>query len=143
MKLHPVTHGPRKNRFCGPAALSAISGKLTDVTAKTLRDVSGRRSITGTTQNEMWCAAEALGFRLIPSSLSPRGVTLAEWLRRVERPEGRLFLVSAGNHWVVISGRRFVCGRTGEIVDFKHPKVKRRARVKATFIVVEASHART
>jgi hypothetical protein len=138
MKLHPVLHGPKRNRFCGPSALSAITGLPTDDTARMLRELSGRRSITGTSDAEMFRVLQHLGFNAVrvPARDPDRPKvtqTLASWLKLTPRPEGVVYLVSAGNHWQVISGRRYVCGVVKEIVSVRDKRVKRRARVRGAW----------
>lgn len=142
MLLHPVKHGPKGNRFCGPSALSAITGKLTDDTAALLRRQTGRRQITGTHPDQIVRALRTYGYEAKQvfgytynqmSKPDWKPLTLAGWLKATPRPEGKVFLVDAGNHWQVISGRRYVCGQTKEIVSIRDKRVKRRARVKAAW----------
>jgi hypothetical protein len=131
IKIKSVTHkrGDR-NRYCGPSAISAITGMNTGEAARLLRHVSGKTSIKGCYTHHM-----LLGLRMCGVSTKYRTVknrpTLAAWLRDSKdmRTSGRVFLVVAGNHFQIISGRRYVCGITEEIVSIKDPKVKRRARV--------------
>lgn len=154
MNIHPVTvKGPRSNRWCGPAVISIIAGVTTDAAAKLLRDLTGRRSITGTYHYEVDWALRNLGYRL---TALPRGSdadrsdaracglrhygekpTLAAWLRDTPRPAGTVFLVIAGNHYMVISGHRYCCGRVREIVSVRDDRVKRRSRVSAAYVVTE------
>ena len=139
MKIHTVTHGPRGNRFCGPAALSALTGKATTETAAMLRHVSGRRQITGTTTGEMADALDQFNYGILRVYDDTRAVkermTLTGWLRltQADRVAGRVYLVEAGNHWMVISGRRYVDSITEDIVSIKDKQVMRRARVRAAF----------
>ena len=46
-------------------------------------------------------------------------ITLARWLKLniKERTPGRIFLISAGYHWQLVSGRKYVCGILKEIVS--------------------------
>lgn len=144
--MHPVTHGKTKNRFCGPAAISIITGIDTGTAAALLRHKTGRRQITSTHTWEVSKVLSALGFHLRPFYLQPAAKnrpTLAGWLKSSveERTAGRLFLVAAGNHWQVVSGRRYCCGLTGEIVSIRDERVKRRARVSEVYEItrVDAS----
>jgi hypothetical protein len=143
MKIYNVKkeQGRKSNRFCGPGAISALTNIDTADTAKALRDYTGRRMITGVSEGDLldvlfhdykityqmqyWGGGEATNKR----------PTLAKWLRDTvkERTKGRVFLIVAGNHYQVISGRRYVCGQTKEIVSIRDKKVKRRARVKAVY----------
>lgn len=143
IQLHPVTHGPRKNRYCGPAALSALTGLPTDTTSELLRRVTGKRAITGVGDEVMIKTLHRLGFVLTRADRYERSrPTLAAWLEgdRMKRPASNTYLVSAGNHWQVIQGDLYVCGQSLSIttVDNKF-RVKRRARVRATYIVRQAT----
>lgn len=135
--LHkPVRNG---NRFCGPAAISAITSLGTSEAAAVLRAVSGKRAIKGVGYSDMRNALRNLNWRTIPLYEAERGkgITLAAWLRQSKqlRTTGRLFLIAAGWHWQVISGRRYTCGRIGEIVSIRDERVKRRARVARVYEV--------
>ncbi len=46
------------------------------------------------------------------------------------RTSGRVFLIVAGNHFQLVEGRRYVCGRTRDIVSVRSKLVKRRCRVE-------------
>lgn len=148
MKIFSVKHDPRdRNRFCGPSAISAVTGMATGEAARLLRHVTARRQITGTTSPAMRRAFAQCGiamtsmnvkldYRKKGNMLIAKGAeTLAQWLKRMDRPEGVVYLVAAGNHWQIISGRRYVCGQTGEIVSVRDKKVHRRARVTEAYIL--------
>lgn len=51
-----------RNRYCGPAAVSAITGCTTDEAARLMRQRSGRRAIKGAYHYEVTAALRALGF---------------------------------------------------------------------------------
>ncbi len=143
MKIYNVKkeQGRKSNRYCGPSAISALTNIDTADTAKALRDYTGRRMITGVAEGDLldvlfhnyqitykmqyWGGKE-------PTNKRP---TLAKWLKTTvkERTKGRVFLIVAGNHYQVISGRRYVCGITEDIVSIRDEKVKRRARVKVVY----------
>jgi len=137
LKLWPVLH-PKgdRNQYCGPSAISALTGMGTGEAARLLRAVSRKASIKGTSNIYMLRALQRCGIRSTDlwSPLKDERPTLAQWLRAsAGRRGGKVLLVIAGNHYQVISGNRFVCGLTGDIVGFDHPKVKRRARVEYVF----------
>lgn len=137
LKLRPVNRAKRGNRFCGPSAISAVTGITTDEAAQLIRSVSGRRMVTGTGDFEIQQALARCGIsmRMVQHASVARGPTLAAWLKdsRALRTADRVFLVVAGNHWQVVSGRRYVCGITKDVVGFDHPKVKRRAKVTTVY----------
>lgn len=142
MIIGPVIHGgSRHNRYCGPAVLSIVAGIPTDYAAGVIRSVTGQRQVTGTSDLDLSRALFRLGFYLQPLDhfQEPKDrPTLATWLRdrKALRTAGRVFVLAAGSHWQVISGRRYACGLTGEVVSVKDPQVKRRARVRRAFEVV-------
>ena len=148
MKIRPVKHEGMfpKNRYCGPAAISIISGISTGEAAKLLRVITGARAIRGVWTWDLEMALQDLGYDLLPYH-SPRHdsvprrerPTLARWLKgtKTSRTSGRVFLIIAGNHFQVVSGRRYCCARTGKIVSIRDSMVKRRARVFEAYEVVK------
>lgn len=142
MKLGPVIRKTKaSNRYCGPAVISALTGADTAETARVLRYVTGKTSIKGTHWKHVLDALELYGIvaeknektglRYTYAFRDGKRPTLTQWLREVDRPAGKVYLVSAGYHWQLVSGRRYVCGITGDVVSVKDKKVKRRARVEA------------
>ncbi len=133
VKLHPINRGPRDNRYCGPAVVSFITGKNTSEVATFIRNrYRNGKAIRGTYDYEIDGALSALGYHLKWVNISGFQPTLAGWLKADKhlRSTGRVFLVNAGNHWQLISGRKYACGRIGEIVSIRDSRVKRRCRVK-------------
>lgn len=133
MKIQDVNRPKGGNRFCGPAVISALVGCTTDEAARVLRTVSGKRAIKGTTTSEVISAFRHFGIQMKPHQRYKKAnrPTLAGWLRDSvrERTAGRVFLLAAGNHWQLVSGRRYVCGRVLQVVSVAHEGVKRRSRV--------------
>lgn len=147
MELKPLNRPPGANRYCGPAAISFITGLSTDEAAQLFRRISGRHAITGTGSGEISSALRACGFGMRRLHLSETGdhetpPTLARWLSdaRPIRTRGRVFLVDAGHHWQLITGRRYACGRIGEIVSVRDKRVARRARVKGIWEITPFRH---
>jgi len=145
LRIKPVNHGSSKrdkNRFCGPAVISAITGMTTGEAAAQLRRVTGRRMITGTGTTEVMDVLNMNGIRMRDvrhywdvKFNRTDGVTLAGWLKASvkDRNAKSVFLVVAGWHWQLVQGRRYVCGLTGDIVSIRDKRVKRRARVAEVF----------
>ena len=140
VRFAPVLRSRRGNRFCGPAILSIILGCDTDEASRALRRVTGRRQITGVPS---WALLEVLyrnglaaivrqDFSELEAGKRP---TLTAWLRstKKQRTAGKVWLLLAGNHFGLVSGRRWVCGQTTEIVSVRHKKVGRRRRVKTAW----------
>jgi hypothetical protein len=113
MKLRPIQG---KNGFCGPAAVSAITGCRTEISADLMRQHYGRSAIKGSFANEIGHALRQLGFSL-QLALEPEisvigGRTYAQWCRNTARSRGRrTFLLAYGHHWAVVQGRRHFCSQ--------------------------------
>lgn len=140
MKIHPVTHTKGdKNRFCGPAAISILTGMSTGEAARLIRHISGKKSVMGTSTTSVRRALAMCGAITTPSPTLRTGPapTLAQWLKDTvkSRTAGRVFLLVARNHWQVISGRRYCCGQTGAIISIADKGCRKRARVTEVYEV--------
>lgn len=141
LRIKAVNHGSKsydKNRYCGPSAISAVTGLTTGEAARLLRKVSGRSCIKGTWSYEMVRALAKCNITMTSQhSYHQKGrMTLGQWLKHTSSVRGsNVFLISAGHHWQLIQGRRYVCGITGEIVPQRHSRVKRKARVKDVYLL--------
>ena len=140
MKLNPVNKTKNGNRYCGPAVISSVTGCTTDEAAKSIRTISGQRAVRGTATwhllkafKQHWDVGNKCLFEAHWRTPRNQLPTLASWLRDNKhlRTSGRVFLIVAGNHFQLVSGRRYVCGITRDVVSIKHDKVKRRARVES------------
>ena len=140
LKMRAINHGTRKadkNRYCGPAVISSLTGITTAGASRLIRHINSRRTrVMGTHSWEVCKSLRLCGVTVKRIDHPTRHkITLARWLNQniKERTPGRIFLIVAGNHWQLVSGRRYVCGRIGDVVSIKHPKVKRRARVTEVY----------
>jgi hypothetical protein len=141
VKLHPVNRPKGQNSYCGPAAVSVVTGAPTSEVARVMR--RGRFGwshvpVKSTYDSDLRYALQAYGLDLkMVEDFSTRP-TLARWLRENKslRTPGVTFIISAGNHWVVISGRRYCCGIVGEITSVRDSRIKRRSRVSVAYQVV-------
>ena len=137
IKLRAIKDGKDKNRYCGPSVISALTDLTTGEAARLIRKQNGRKTIRGSYTHEVLdalraCNIQARHWEKPGVGLNRKtGPTLAGWLKQSKdiRTPGRVFLISAGNHWQLVSGRRYTCGRIREIVSIKDKRVKRRARV--------------
>lgn len=125
------------NRYCGPAAISFLTGLHTDDAAAMIRRHSGQRAVRGSNVVHVLRVLAECGLNATPLAqyVTGKGPTLAGWLHSYAeaRTSGRMFLVCAGNHFQLISGRRYACGRIGEVVSIRDKRVKRRCRVRQVF----------
>ena len=138
MKIKPVTNiSTDRNRYCGPAVISAVTGMNSGEAARLIRSVSGQRAVRGAHTTHVRRAMKLCGIQSIYQRCTPK-ITLAAWLRESKdlRTTGRVFLVVAGHHFQLIEGRRYVCGRTRDIVSIKDKQVKHRARVEEVYELV-------
>lgn len=131
LKLQKIKDGKDKNLYCGPSVISALTKLTTGEAARLIRMQTGRTSITGVGAQQMSAALAACNIRMQRIRAGHPLRTLARWLRewKEARTPGRVYLLNAGNHWQLVSGRRYVCGRIREIVSIRDKRVKRRARV--------------
>tara|TARA_R100000234_G_scaffold112166_2_gene85605 strand:- start:56 stop:748 length:693 start_codon:yes stop_codon:yes gene_type:complete len=143
LKIKAVNHGKTKadqNRYCGPSAISAITGMTTGEAARLIRLESGQTRVRGTHTHDLLYALSKCNVRHERRSFGLKlhrrtGPTLAGWLKATvkERTANRVFLIVAGWHWQLVQGRRYVCGVVGEPVSIKSKRVKRRARVAEVY----------
>lgn len=143
INIKPVNHGTTKadkNRYCGPSAISAVTGMTTGEAARLLRHVSGRKAIKGSSVMDVTSALEMCNIKCTYKSFGlklgrSKGPTLAAWFRHTvkERTAKRVFLIVAGHHFQLVQGRRIVCGILGEPTSIRDKKVKRRARVSNVY----------
>ena len=136
MKLYSLNRPSRSNRYCGPAVLSFLTGQDTTECARWFRTLSNHRgAVKGSSEKNMLMVLDGIDIQTRQVDLfrsSGDRPTLTTWLRdnKEIRTPGRVYLVVAGNHWQLITGRRYACGRIGEMVSIKDKRVKRRARVR-------------
>ena len=132
LKLKTIVDGKDKNRYCGPSVISALTDLTTGEAARLIRKQSGRKTIKGTYTREVREALRACNIVSFGVKVEHPKPTLARWLKlsKADRTPGRVFLISAGHHWQLVSGRRYTCGRIRDIVSIRDKRVKRRARVR-------------
>jgi hypothetical protein len=138
MKIKPVSiKVTDHNRYCGPAVISAVTGMNTGEAARLIRSISGQKAVKWAFTTHLLRALQLCGIKSFRKVHTPKA-TLAAWLRESKsiRTTGRVFLVVAGHHFQLIEGRRYVCGRTRDIVSIKDKQVKRRARVEDVYELV-------
>lgn len=98
MTLHPAIG---RNRFCGPGALAIVVGISTDDASRTLRDVTGRRSIHGVEPDSLVRAFRRHGMRLRPIPVAD-GWSLIRWARADDIiRHGRYVVMTTGHYCVV------------------------------------------
>jgi hypothetical protein len=130
-----VLRSVASNQFCGPAALSLITGRSVDDCVSVLKNVRhSSQVVKGVYNGEMREALNHLGYRM--HVLPVRGrPTLARLLRSLrERGPEYIFLINTTGHYVVLRGRKIYDNKNPEgilVRQYQH----RRARVYASWIV--------
>lgn len=139
IRLRPVNHGPKRNRYCGPSALSILTGIDTGRAAALLRRVSGAPRIRGTSSGAVKTALWNLGIHMSWTAMAGRRPTLTQWLKLTRTLRGdNTYLLAVGHHWAIIQGRRWACGIVGKPVPLKDSP-KRRARVTEVYVLSRLS----
>ena len=140
MKIKAVNNSTSdRNRYCGPAVISAVTGMVTGEAARLIRHVSGQRKVTGSYAHHVIRALKLCNVGYSSNKFfgldTKQQPTLAQWLKSSKdiRTSGRVFLIVAGNHFQLVEGRRYVCGRTKDVVSVRSKLVKRRCRVEEVY----------
>jgi hypothetical protein len=139
MNIGPIIQAEKgHNRYCGPAALSAICRIDTAKAAEVLREVTGKRAIKGVWEGQMVKALRKLGYRALQLNV-PADISLAAWLKANPlRERGtKVYLIAAGHHYITVQGRRGVCNQTQGVVPLAEIK-KRRAKVQSVYVISKA-----
>ena len=147
-----VIRTEKSNKFCGPAALSLLTGRPVDeivLAVKNLRisdeGIRGYRPLKGMYNSEMIAVLGQYGFELVRMARECQDVyrlydarpTLARWLRakrqyRQEHPDAKILLNVTG-HYLVLHGRKLYDNHNPEGVwlrQYRH----RRIRVKHAWV---------
>lgn len=127
------------NRYCGPGALSAICRIDTAKAAAVLREVTGKKSITGVYESQMVRALRKLGYRALQVP-TPQEQSVAAWLKAnsLKVRGTKVYLVATKNHFMVVQGRRGVCNNTKGVVPLAKIK-QRRANVQSIYVISKAA----
>lgn len=140
LKLNHVKRSKSdRNVYCGPAVISAVTGMNTGEAARLIRTTSGVAAVRGTYPYQISRAFEECNIDMVQIEnyghlKAVEQPTLNQWLTKTHGTRGgKVFLVIAGNHWQLVSGNRFVCGITKDVVGFDHKHVKLRSRVYAVY----------
>lgn len=129
MKLYAVNQNG--NKYCGPSAISAIAGIGTKEAAAVIRLASNKSHIKGTSSGEVLRALHKLGFSMVKKSFER--ANMQNWARVTARGKD-VYLIAAGNHWVLVQGRYAICGKTKNLVAVtEHPSA--RSFIKDAYLI--------
>ena len=153
MRLRSVTKVNGETAWCGPAIVSSITGCPIAHIVRVIKDqriergygtftrfnwdteveTTVTRRVQGTHASEINRCLKHYGYRIVPTQdnlprrFNGNNPTIARWIKqRTDRNE--LNLVSAGHHWQLIKGIKYVDSFTGHPV-FIRKAPHRRARV--------------
>jgi hypothetical protein len=131
--MRNVNRPPRGNRYCGPAAISALTGVTTDEAALMLRHVSGRRAIKGCRKEHVIEALRMLGLTVTRVYIRKNGdpcPTVKQWARRrtgFVKPRNTDLLVGVTGHFIAVRNTRYWDSMNHEgcrLVDGPNKRVK-------------------
>lgn len=159
MKLHAIKHDLKTALWCGPAALSAVTGKPTSHVVEAIRQSVNpayrNKPVKGVSNEILRRAAELLGCDIIchfnyimerrnasvDERLSRHRIgtwrppTLAAFCRQHrELLRHEILIINITGHYVTVSGRSFIDNHTGKVVPLSEAPF-RRARVQVAWIV--------
>ncbi len=145
---HEINHDISTKLWCGPAALSCLTGASTSQVRALIRQFrkDHKARVQGTWDDEVQYVFRKLGYqmdlRYMCCSTDPKGrPTLARWLRESTRAPTVGYLVglvdSSGGHWAVVHGGYYCCGITGKWVPLNEAPTRRR-RVDIVFTITKA-----
>lgn len=126
------------NGYCGPSAVSVVTGVFTSDAAMIMREISGRRKITGC---ESLLLIETLEYfdwpcREIEIARHGHRVTVRELLQRLDMPGPWRWpaIVRITNHYVVTDGRDWIDNSRAEPGDVLHRNGPGRCIVKGIIL---------
>lgn len=141
IKLQAVQKDIKTIAWCGPSAISAVTGKPLSEVVRALKDITGRQQIKGLSGLALCKGLRHFGVDAFCTEEFGKGTrpTLATWLREAKRrgwtgPS----IVNVTGHYVVVDARRFVDNRQQTPVPHKQAR-GRRARVVLVFALRRAA----
>jgi hypothetical protein len=160
MKLKPVTTLNGETTWCGPSVISSITGFPVALIVRVIKDqrtkrgvghfeklhpdgwgktIKVERRVQGTYAQEVNECLKHFGYRIVltetnvPNTYNGNPPTIARWLK-TRKDRNEMNLVSAGHHWQLIKGVKFVDSFT-KVPVFIRKAPHRRARVKDVYKV--------
>jgi hypothetical protein len=138
MKSKKITlHKPHgKNKYCGPAVMSAITGFSTDECAAVYRLITGQRYVKGMYTRHMRDAFSKMGGMTswFKGDVDGR-MTFAQWVSsRDDSKRNKIAIVNTTGHYVVVLRDMFIENQTKEWVHVNSARVARH-RVKSVIWV--------
>jgi hypothetical protein len=122
------------NRYCGPAALSIITGMDTGRCAKFFRKISGKRAIRGLHHHHMLKGLALLGYEAHTCVILPKQ-NLLQWAKENCMILEPLYLLSVGHHYALVQKDQYCCGIVKNPVKLSESPYARK-RVNQVWIIV-------
>lgn len=160
-KLHPIKHDLKSTLWCGPAALSIVTGAATSEIHRLISWRSGKPRVKGISNHQLCMAARDLGYQLVPiydakedpkcfelapSTCAPG--TMIKWPKKNSFPTLARFLrenkaairsapviVNVTRHYIVVHGRSFVDNQNRTPLPLKKAPGRRRRVWRAWKVV--------
>lgn len=123
-----------KNRFCGPSAISSITGVSTECAAAWVKKLCNKKVVKGMYNGEMKNALNHFGvdysYRNI--NYTKEQTTLFRWLKNADVK--KVYLLVVGHHYVVVTGG-FVFDNIYGVAPISETKHKKK-KVKQIFEII-------
>jgi hypothetical protein len=139
MKVNRAVHS---NTYCGPAALSLLTGQHVDICTHLLKKFrNSTRPVAGVYNREVFNVLDYFGF--IATPLPPctgAGQTVAGFLRNLQdREPDAMYLINTTHHYLVLRGRKLFDNHHPEGI-FIRQYPHRRSRVCSAWRVWQRPH---
>ncbi len=144
MNIRPVNVDNHPRPYCGPSAMSALTGlsvNATEILYKSIRQCN--KTIRGVSHTESLQALERLNLDVVTSYVAGSIETLNQWVKRTyemrKEHRGCVFLIEIGGmrtagHYVTVKGHRVVCNHVSRPVGIDNYPMKRRKVRRVTMI---------
>lgn len=87
------------NKYCGPAVLSALTGKSTDECARVITEITGKQVITGVQIPDLLDAVKRLGF--VSEEIQVRLYSVYGLLKQIHTDEG-FYIIHVPKHVIAV-----------------------------------------
>ena len=99
----PIHEVKGRNRFCGPAAYAALTGRSTDQASRAIREITGKPNVMGLHRSHLRSALQQAGLQTTSTALPDQRTTLAALIPSLA--PGRYLICIGGRtngHYVVL-----------------------------------------
>lgn len=117
LNLYQIQHC--NNKYCGPSAISALTGLPTNQCTAIIREVNDHgNAVRGFGPQPMLRTLYALGIgarQVRDKADKTQKKNLRTWVKDHSKGDD-IYLVIAGNHWIIVNGKHAMCGWTKDLV---------------------------